>query len=54
MRNSATYNGKDLAKEIALLNAQFEELAATVNGTGSSIGSAARKSSRTPCARPAS
>ena len=37
MRNSATHNGKDLAKEIALLKAQLEDLAETVNGTGNSI-----------------
>ncbi len=37
MRNSATYNGKDLAKEIALLKAQLEDLSASVNDTGSSI-----------------
>jgi len=37
MRNSATHNGKDLAKEIALLKAQLEDLADSVNGTGSSI-----------------
>src|SRR5262245_18765621 len=38
MRNSATtHNGKDLAKEIALLRAQLEELSDTVNSTGSSI-----------------
>ena len=37
MRNSATHNGKDLAKEIALLKAQLEELADSVNGTGNSI-----------------
>ena len=27
MRNSATHNGKDLAREIALLKVQLEELA---------------------------
>ena len=37
MRNSATANGKDLAKEIALLKAQLEQLADSVNGTGDSI-----------------
>src|SRR5882672_11008391 len=37
MRNSATHNGKDLAKEIALLKAQLEDLADSVNGTGNSI-----------------
>jgi ElaB/YqjD/DUF883 family membrane-anchored ribosome-binding protein len=37
MRNSATHNGKDLAKEIDLLKAQLEELADSVNGTGNSI-----------------
>ena len=30
MRNSATHNGKDLAKEIALLKAQLEELADSI------------------------
>jgi len=37
MRSSATHNGKDLAKEIALLKAQLEDLADSVNGTGTSI-----------------
>ena len=37
MRNSATHNGKDLAKEIALLKAQLDDLADSVNGTGNSI-----------------
>ena len=37
MRNAATHNGKDLAKEIALLKAQLEELTEFVNGTGNSI-----------------
>ena len=37
MRNSATHNGKDLAREIALLKAQLEELADSVNGAGNSI-----------------
>ena len=37
MRNSATHSSKDLAKEIALLRAQLEELSDTVNSTGSSI-----------------
>ena len=37
MRNAATHNGKDLAKEIALLKAQLEELSESVNGTGNSI-----------------
>ena len=37
MRNSATHNGKDLAREIALLKQQLDELADSVNGTGSSI-----------------
>ena len=36
MRNVAT-NGKDLAREIALLKAQLEELAETVNGTSNSM-----------------
>ncbi len=36
MRNAAT-NGKDLAREIALLKVQLEELADSVNGTGNSI-----------------
>lgn len=34
---SATHNGKDLAKEIALLKTQLEELTDSVNGTGHSI-----------------
>jgi ElaB/YqjD/DUF883 family membrane-anchored ribosome-binding protein len=37
MRNTATHNGKDLAREIALLKQQLDDLAGTVNGTGSSI-----------------
>ncbi len=37
MRNSATHNGQDLAKEIALLKAQLEDLAESVNGKGDSI-----------------
>jgi ElaB/YqjD/DUF883 family membrane-anchored ribosome-binding protein len=37
MRSAATHNGKDLAREISLLKEQLEELADTVNGTGSSI-----------------
>jgi ElaB/YqjD/DUF883 family membrane-anchored ribosome-binding protein len=37
MRNAATHNGKDLAREIALLKQQLEELADSVNGTGNSI-----------------
>lgn len=37
MRNAATHNGKDLAREIALLKQQLDELADTVNGTSSSI-----------------
>jgi ElaB/YqjD/DUF883 family membrane-anchored ribosome-binding protein len=37
MRNAATHNGKDLAKEIALLKEQLEELADSVKGTGNSI-----------------
>ena|SRR5689334_463774 len=37
MRSSATHNGKDLAREIALLKEQLDDLADTVNGTGSSI-----------------
>ncbi len=31
------HNGKDLAKEIALLKSQLEELTDSVNGTGQSI-----------------
>ena len=38
MRNSATHHdGKDLAKQIALLRTQLEDLAETVNGTKSSL-----------------
>jgi ElaB/YqjD/DUF883 family membrane-anchored ribosome-binding protein len=37
MRNSATPTSKDLAKEIALLRGQLEELAETVNGAGTSL-----------------
>jgi ElaB/YqjD/DUF883 family membrane-anchored ribosome-binding protein len=37
MRNAATHNGKDLAREIALLRQQLDELADTVSGTGGSL-----------------
>jgi ElaB/YqjD/DUF883 family membrane-anchored ribosome-binding protein len=37
MRNSATHSGKDLAKEIALLKAQLDDLSDSVNGAGHSI-----------------
>ena len=37
MRNSATHNGKDLARELALLRQQLDDLADTMNGTGSSM-----------------
>jgi ElaB/YqjD/DUF883 family membrane-anchored ribosome-binding protein len=42
MRNSATHSAKDLAakdlaKEIAQLKSQLEELAESVNGTGNSL-----------------
>lgn len=37
MRNAAGHNGKELAREIALLKQQLEDLSETVNGTGSSI-----------------
>jgi ElaB/YqjD/DUF883 family membrane-anchored ribosome-binding protein len=37
MRNAATHNGKDLAREITLLKEQLDELSESVNGTGSSI-----------------
>ena len=37
MRNSATHNGKDLAREIALLKAQLDDLSDSVNGAGNSI-----------------
>ena len=37
MRYSAASNGKDLAREIALLKEQLDELSESVNGTGSSI-----------------
>ena len=37
MRNSATHSGKDLAKEIALLKAQLDDLSDSVNGAGNSI-----------------
>lgn len=37
MRNSAAQSGKDLAREIALLKEQLEELSDAVNGTGHSI-----------------
>ena len=37
MRNAATHDGNDLARQIALLRQQLDDLADTVNGTGSSI-----------------
>lgn len=37
MRAASHHNGKDLAKEIALLKSQLEDLADSVNGTGNSI-----------------
>ena len=37
MRNAATHSGKDLEREISLLRKQLDDLADTVNGTGSSI-----------------
>ena len=37
MRATSHANGKDLAKEIALLKAQLEELTESVGGTGQSI-----------------
>lgn len=37
MRAASHANGKDLAKEIALLKAQLEELTESMSGTGSSI-----------------
>jgi ElaB/YqjD/DUF883 family membrane-anchored ribosome-binding protein len=37
MRNSATHSGKDLARELALLRQQLDDLADTMNGTGSSM-----------------
>ena len=37
MRYSAASNGKNLAREIALLKEQLDELSDSVNGTGSSI-----------------
>ena len=37
MRAASNANGKDLAKEIALLKAQLEELTESMTGTGQSI-----------------
>ena len=37
MRAASNANGKDLAKEIALLKAQLEELTESMTGTGPSI-----------------
>ena len=37
MRNAATHDGKDLAREIAALRQQLDGLADAVNGTGSSM-----------------
>ena len=37
MRNSATHDAKDLGKQIALLRSQLDDLAETVNGTGSTL-----------------
>ena len=37
MRNAAGYENKDLAKQIALLRSQLDDLAETVNGTGDTL-----------------
>lgn len=37
MRAASHHNGKDLAKEIALLKSQLEELTESMSGTGQSI-----------------
>ena len=37
MRNSASPESKDLAKQIALLRSQLDEVAETLNGTGDSL-----------------
>jgi ElaB/YqjD/DUF883 family membrane-anchored ribosome-binding protein len=37
MRTASHHNGKDLAKEIALLKTQLEELTDSMSGTGQSI-----------------
>ena len=37
MRAASHHNGKDLAKEIALLKTQLEELTESMSGTGQSI-----------------
>jgi ElaB/YqjD/DUF883 family membrane-anchored ribosome-binding protein len=37
MRNAASHDTKDLAKQIALLRTQLDDLAETVNGTGNSL-----------------
>ena len=37
MRNAATHSGKDLAREIALLKKQLDDLASSASDTGNSI-----------------
>jgi ElaB/YqjD/DUF883 family membrane-anchored ribosome-binding protein len=37
MRNSATHEAKDLAKQIAVLRSQLDDIAETINGTGDSL-----------------
>jgi ElaB/YqjD/DUF883 family membrane-anchored ribosome-binding protein len=37
MRSAASRNGKDLAREIALLKEQLEDLAGSVNDTGTTV-----------------
>ena len=37
MRNTATYSGKDLAHEIALLKRQLDDLSSSVTDSGESI-----------------
>ena len=46
MRAASHANGKDLAKEIALLKAQLEELTDSMSGTGHSYWPVARKLSK--------
>jgi len=54
MRNSDTHSGKDLAKEIARLQARLEELSDNAKTAGSDLVDRGEEVLRIPCARPAS
>ena len=46
MRNSGTHSGKELAKEIARLQTQLEDLAETVNARGGEVAEDSLRSAR--------